>query len=33
MRLASMPRLIIPGHDPAVFIRFAKPGNGVARIE
>ena len=32
-RLASMPRLIIPGHDPAVFIRFAKPGNGVAHIE
>ena len=32
-RLASAPRLIIPGHDPAVFVRFAKPGNGVARIE
>jgi glyoxylase-like metal-dependent hydrolase (beta-lactamase superfamily II) len=32
-RLASMPRLIIPGHDPAVFIRFAKPGNGVAHIK
>ena len=32
-RLASEPRLIIPGHDPGVFVRFAKPGNGVARIE
>ena len=33
MRLASTPRLIVPGHDPAVFVRFNKPGNGVARIE
>ena len=32
-RLASSPRLIIPGHDPAVFVRFPKPGNGIARIE
>ena len=32
-RLASSPRLIVPGHDPAVFVRFAKPGNGIARIE
>jgi glyoxylase-like metal-dependent hydrolase (beta-lactamase superfamily II) len=32
-RLASAPRLIVPGHDPAVFVRFGKPGNGVARIE
>ena len=32
-RLASAPRLIVPGHDPAVFQRFAKPGNGVAHIE
>jgi glyoxylase-like metal-dependent hydrolase (beta-lactamase superfamily II) len=31
--LASAPRLIVPGHDPAVFERFAKPGNGVARIQ
>jgi glyoxylase-like metal-dependent hydrolase (beta-lactamase superfamily II) len=31
-RLASAPRLIVPGHDPAVFVRFDKPGNGVARI-
>lgn len=33
MRLASVPRLIVPGHDPAVFVRFATPGNGVAHIE
>jgi glyoxylase-like metal-dependent hydrolase (beta-lactamase superfamily II) len=32
-RLATSPRLIIPGHDPAVFVRFPKPGNGVARLE
>ncbi len=32
LRLASSPRLIIPGHDPAVFTRFPEPGNGVARI-
>jgi hypothetical protein len=32
-RLASAPRLIVPGHDPAVFVRFATPGNGVARIQ
>ena len=32
-RLASDPRLIIPGHDPAVFVRFPKPGNGLAHIE
>ena len=32
-RLASAPRLIVPGHDPAVFERFPKPGGGVARIE
>jgi glyoxylase-like metal-dependent hydrolase (beta-lactamase superfamily II) len=32
-RLASVPRLIVPGHDPAVFVRFPKPGNGVAKIE
>ncbi|HEX5436449.1 MAG TPA: N-acyl homoserine lactonase family protein [Gemmatimonadaceae bacterium] len=30
--IASDPRLIVPGHDPAVFVRFPKPGNGVARI-
>jgi len=32
-RLASTPRLIVPGHDPAVFTRFATPGKGVARIQ
>jgi glyoxylase-like metal-dependent hydrolase (beta-lactamase superfamily II) len=32
-RLASSPRLIVPGHDPAVFTRFPKPGNGVAHIQ
>jgi glyoxylase-like metal-dependent hydrolase (beta-lactamase superfamily II) len=32
-QLATNPRLIIPGHDPAVFVRFPKPGNGVARLE
>ena len=31
-RLASAPRLIVPGHDPAVFVRFPAPGGGVARI-
>jgi len=31
--IASSPRLIVPGHDPEVFIRFPKPGNGVARIK
>ena len=30
---ASAPRLIVPGHDPAVFVRFPTPGNGVARIQ
>ena len=32
-QLATNPRLIIPGHDPEVFVRFPKPGNGVARLE
>ena len=32
-RLAASPRLIVPGHDPKVFMRFPRPGNGVARIE
>jgi glyoxylase-like metal-dependent hydrolase (beta-lactamase superfamily II) len=30
--LASDPRLIVPGHDPAVFTRFPKPGDGIARV-
>jgi glyoxylase-like metal-dependent hydrolase (beta-lactamase superfamily II) len=32
-QIATNPRLIVPGHDPAVFVRFPSPGNGVARIE
>jgi glyoxylase-like metal-dependent hydrolase (beta-lactamase superfamily II) len=32
-QLAANARLIVPGHDPAVFVKFPKPGNGVARIE
>jgi glyoxylase-like metal-dependent hydrolase (beta-lactamase superfamily II) len=32
LSLASDPRLIVPGHDPAVFVRFPTPGNGVALI-
>ena len=32
-QLAASPRLIVPGHDPEVFVRFPKPGNGVARVE
>ncbi len=32
-QLASIPRLIVPGHDPLVFTRFPAPGNGVAKIE
>lgn len=30
--IASDVRLIVPGHDPAVFVRFPTPGNGVASI-
>jgi glyoxylase-like metal-dependent hydrolase (beta-lactamase superfamily II) len=32
-RIATSPRLIVPGHDPDVFVRFPTPGNGVARIQ
>lgn len=32
-RIASDPRLIFPGHDPAIFSRYPKPGDGVATIE
>jgi glyoxylase-like metal-dependent hydrolase (beta-lactamase superfamily II) len=32
-KIATNVRLIIPGHDPQVFARFPKPGNGVARVE
>jgi len=32
-QIASRPDLIVPGHDPAIFTKFPKPGNGVARIQ
>ena len=32
-QLASNARLIVPGHDPEVFVRFPSPGRGVAKIE
>jgi glyoxylase-like metal-dependent hydrolase (beta-lactamase superfamily II) len=32
-QIASHPDMIVPGHDPEVFIRFPKPGDGVARIQ
>jgi glyoxylase-like metal-dependent hydrolase (beta-lactamase superfamily II) len=32
-RIASARRLIVPGHDPAVFRRFRSVGPGVVRIE
>ncbi|PYS37291.1 MAG: hydrolase glyoxylase [Acidobacteria bacterium] len=32
-QIASRPELIVPGHDPEVFLKFPKPGNGVARIQ
>jgi glyoxylase-like metal-dependent hydrolase (beta-lactamase superfamily II) len=31
--LASNPRLIVPGHDPAVFERYASVGGGVVQIK
>ena len=31
--LATTLRLIVPGHDPDVFVRFPLPGNGIARIQ
>lgn len=31
--IASKPDFIVPGHDPAVFVKYPKPGNGVAKIE
>ena len=33
LRLASSPRLVVPGHDPLVFVRFPLPGHGIARID
>jgi glyoxylase-like metal-dependent hydrolase (beta-lactamase superfamily II) len=32
-RIASAPRLIVPGHDPAVFQRFHGPAPGAVKIE
>jgi glyoxylase-like metal-dependent hydrolase (beta-lactamase superfamily II) len=32
-QLAANPRLIVPGHDPAVMTRFPNPKPGVAKIE
>jgi len=32
-KLAASPDLIIPGHDPAVFVKFPKPGDGIALID
>ena len=32
-RLAAERRLIVPGHDAEVFVRFPRPGGGVAKIE
>lgn len=31
--LASDPRFILPGHDPAIFEKFPTPGNGIALIQ
>jgi glyoxylase-like metal-dependent hydrolase (beta-lactamase superfamily II) len=31
--MASSPRLLVPGHDPEVFVRFPSPGNGIAAIK
>ena len=31
--LASDPRLLVPGHDPAVFERFERVGDGIVRIK
>jgi glyoxylase-like metal-dependent hydrolase (beta-lactamase superfamily II) len=31
LKLAAKPSLVVPGHDPEVFVRFPKPGKGVAR--
>ena len=32
-QIAGSPRLIVPGHDPAMFERFAKVNERVVRIE
>ena len=31
--LASNPKLLVPGHDPAVFERFERVADGVVRIK
>ena len=33
LTLASSARLVIPGHDPEVFVRFPRPGGRIARIQ
>jgi len=33
LKLAAAPRLVIPGHDPAVFERFPVVKPGVVRID
>ncbi len=33
LAIASAPRFVVPGHDPAVFERFPTPKRGVAKIE
>lgn len=33
LTLASDPRLVVPGHDPALFQTFTMPGNGVAHVK
>jgi len=33
LQLAAAPKLVIPGHDPAVFERFPIVKSGVARID
>jgi glyoxylase-like metal-dependent hydrolase (beta-lactamase superfamily II) len=33
LQLAASPRLVIPGHDPAVFSRFSPAGQGAVRID
>jgi len=32
LHLAADPSLVLPGHDPEIFVRFPRPGNGVAEI-
>jgi glyoxylase-like metal-dependent hydrolase (beta-lactamase superfamily II) len=32
-QIATDPKLIFPGHDPAIFTRYPSPGNGVAKVD